>query len=58
MAALIFEIRVIEKSGATLTLEADTREAAEDIAQRLRNEGHVAVEIVEMPAQGRLTPEG
>ena len=46
MADLKFEVHVLEKSGATTVFEADTREAAEDIASRVKADG-VKVAIVE-----------
>ena len=46
MADLKFEVHVLEKSGATTVFEADTREAAEDIANRVKTDG-VKVAIVE-----------
>jgi hypothetical protein len=48
MADLKFEVHVLEKSGATTVFEADTREAAEDIAQRVKTDSGVQVVITEM----------
>ncbi len=47
MAGIKFEVHVLEKSGAIAIFEADTREAAEDIAERMQKDREVKVSIVE-----------
>lgn len=55
MADLKFEVHVQEKVGAMAMFEADTREAAEDIAKRMKKDG-VKVSIFENAPLSEIAP--